>query len=99
MAQMSHGSASSRRTTRVGAADLGLRVLMCDGSLVPLGFDYVVNNNNALNDTWSRFQTPIVQYTTIDSDGYGEGNLPPAVPSFQPFFFLFELGFLTAAQS
>jgi hypothetical protein len=72
MAQMSRGSASSRQMIRVGAADLGLRVLMCDGPLVPLGFDYVVNDNNALNDTWSRFQTPIVQYTTIDSDGYGE---------------------------
>jgi hypothetical protein len=62
---------------------------MCDGSLVALGFDYVVNNNNALNDTWSRFQTPIVQYTTIDSDGYGEGNLPPAVPPFSTFSFSF----------
>ena len=91
MAQMSRGSASSRRATRVSGTDLGLRVLMRDGYLVPPDFDYVVNNNDALNDTWSRFQTPIVQHTTIDSDGYGEGNLPPAVPS-QPFFFFLNLG-------
>jgi dipeptidyl aminopeptidase len=43
-----------------------------------LGFDFVVEDNVALNATWSRFETPIVQYTTIDSDGYGEisTNLP-----------------------
>lgn len=33
-------------------------------------FNYVVNDNARLNETWSRFETPIVQHTTIDSDGY-----------------------------
>ncbi|KAI9440877.1 dipeptidyl aminopeptidase [Lactarius indigo] len=33
-------------------------------------FDFVVNDNARLNATWSRFETPIVQHTTIDSDGY-----------------------------
>jgi len=33
-------------------------------------FNYVVNNNARLNATWSRFETPIIQHTTIDSDGY-----------------------------
>jgi dipeptidyl aminopeptidase len=54
-----------------------------------LGFDYVVNNNDALNGTWSRFQTPIVQYTTIDSDGYGEGTYHPLCRLLNDFFPLF----------
>ncbi|KAH8989460.1 dipeptidyl aminopeptidase [Lactarius akahatsu] len=33
-------------------------------------FDFVVNDNARLNATWSRFETPIIQHTTIDSDGY-----------------------------
>ena len=37
-----------------------------------LDFDFVVNDNVALNATWSRFETPIVQYTTIDSEDYGK---------------------------
>jgi hypothetical protein len=37
-----------------------------------LGFDFVVNDNTALNVTWNNFETPITQYTTIESDGYGE---------------------------
>jgi hypothetical protein len=41
-----------------------------------LGFDFVVNDNARLNTTWSQFETPIYQYTTIDSDGYGEDNNP-----------------------
>jgi hypothetical protein len=41
-----------------------------------LGFDFVVNDNVRLNTTWSQFETPIYQYTTIDSDGYGENNKP-----------------------
>jgi dipeptidyl aminopeptidase len=40
-----------------------------------LGFDFVVNDNTPLNVTWSKFETPIIQYTTIESDGYGEENL------------------------
>lgn len=40
----------------------------------PLGFHYVINTNTPLNVTWSQFETPIVQHTTIDSDGYGEGS-------------------------
>ena len=35
----------------------------------------MVNDNTRLNATWNRFETPIVQHTTIDSDGYGE--VPP----------------------
>jgi len=41
-----------------------------------LDFEFVVNDNVELNATWSQFETPIVQYTTIDSDGYGKGPLP-----------------------
>ncbi|KAI0065509.1 hypothetical protein BV25DRAFT_1798631 [Artomyces pyxidatus] len=33
-------------------------------------FDYTLTDNVRLNETWSRFETPIVQYTTIESDGY-----------------------------
>ncbi|KAH9055740.1 dipeptidyl aminopeptidase [Lactarius vividus] len=33
-------------------------------------FDFVINDNARLNATWSRFETPIIQHTTIDSDGY-----------------------------
>jgi hypothetical protein len=36
-----------------------------------LGFHFVINDNSRLNATWSEFETPIYQYTTIDSDGYG----------------------------
>ena len=46
--------------------------------VVPIDFDFVVNNNTLLNATWNRFETPIVQHTTIDSDGYGE--VPPSPP-------------------
>jgi dipeptidyl aminopeptidase B len=41
-----------------------------------LGFDFVVNDNVRLNTTWNQFETPIYQYTTIDSDGYGKDNNP-----------------------
>jgi hypothetical protein len=40
-----------------------------------LGFDFVVNDNTPLNVTWSQFETPIIKYTTIESDGYGEENI------------------------
>jgi dipeptidyl aminopeptidase B len=39
-----------------------------------LGFHLVINDNSRLNATWSEFETPIYQYTTIDSDGYGKGS-------------------------
>ena len=35
----------------------------------------MVNDNALLNATWNRFETPIIQHTTIDSDGYGEAPL------------------------
>jgi dipeptidyl aminopeptidase len=40
-----------------------------------LGFDFVVNDNTPLNVTWNDFETPIIKYTTIESDGYGEEKL------------------------
>ena len=53
--------------------------------VVLIDFDFVVNNNTLLNATWNRFETPIVQHTTIDSDGYGEvPPSPPPSPSYQP---------------
>ncbi|KAI0047150.1 dipeptidyl aminopeptidase [Auriscalpium vulgare] len=33
-------------------------------------FDFILTDNAKLNETWSQFETPIVQYTTIESDGY-----------------------------
>ncbi|KAI0258657.1 dipeptidyl aminopeptidase [Gloeopeniophorella convolvens] len=33
-------------------------------------FDYVLTENARLNATWSQFETPIVQHSTIESDGY-----------------------------
>jgi hypothetical protein len=53
-----------------------------------LGFEFVVNDNVELNSTWSQFETPIVQYTTIDSDGYGEG----------PLAIFFQTWFLTSTR-
>lgn len=58
-----------------------------------LDFDFVINNNNPLNVTWSQFETPIIQYTTIDSDGYGEEH--PLIKQFpgptEQIFFRAEL--------
>ena len=51
---------------------------------VPIDFNFVVNNNDRLNATWSRFETPIIQHTTIDSDGYGAVFPPIPPPSYQP---------------
>ncbi|KAI0249668.1 dipeptidyl aminopeptidase [Lactifluus subvellereus] len=59
--------------------DAGFYMLSYDGPNVPWqrviktndsSFDFVVNDNVRLNATWSQFETPIHQYTTIDSDGY-----------------------------
>ncbi|KAH9986684.1 dipeptidyl peptidase IV N-terminal region-domain-containing protein [Russula compacta] len=58
---------------------VGFYLLSYDGPNVPwqrvirtndTSFDYVINTNTPLNVTWSQFETPIVQHTTIDSDGY-----------------------------
>jgi hypothetical protein len=57
----------------VSADERGRRVAYLPG-WDHLDFDFVVTDNTLLNDTWSRFKTPIIQYTTIESDGYGEGN-------------------------
>lgn len=42
--------------------------------LIPLllaDFHYVLTDNAGLNETWMQYQSPIVSYSTIDSDGYG----------------------------
>ncbi|KAI9510550.1 dipeptidyl aminopeptidase [Russula earlei] len=57
----------------------GFYLLSYDGPNVPwqrivktndTSFHFVVNGNAPLNITWSRFETPIVRYSTVDSDGY-----------------------------
>jgi dipeptidyl aminopeptidase/acylaminoacyl peptidase len=69
-----------------------------------LGFDFVVNDNTPLNVTWNDFETPIIKYTMIESDGYGEEKLflfsdrlarssPPPVNK-SGLFFSFKLFFV-----
>lgn len=38
----------------------------------------MLHDNAALNETWNRFEAPIIQWSTIESNGYGEyaTNLP-----------------------
>ncbi|KAH9991150.1 dipeptidyl peptidase IV N-terminal region-domain-containing protein [Russula vinacea] len=57
----------------------GFYLLSYDGPNVPwqrviktndMSFNFVVNDNTPLNVTWSRFETPIIKHTTIESDGY-----------------------------
>ena len=40
--------------------------------IIVLDFNYVLTDNTKLNDTLAEFETPIILYSTIDSDGYGE---------------------------
>lgn len=35
-------------------------------------FNYVLTDNTRLNNTIAEFETPIITYSTIDSDGYGQ---------------------------
>jgi hypothetical protein len=35
-------------------------------------FDYVLTDNSGLNTTLTEFETAIVTYSTIDSDGFGK---------------------------
>ena len=48
--------------------------------ITTLDFNYVLTDNTKLDDTLAEFETPIILYSTIDSDGYGEyptsRNLP-----------------------
>ncbi|KAF8493019.1 dipeptidyl aminopeptidase [Russula emetica] len=57
----------------------GFYLLSYDGPNVPwqrviktndTSFDFVVNDNTPLNVTWNNFETPIIKYTMIESDGY-----------------------------
>lgn len=34
-------------------------------------FDYLLTDNAWLNQTWAQYETPVVSYSTIQSDGYG----------------------------
>lgn len=36
-----------------------------------LGFDYLLTDNARLNETWRQYESPVISYSTIDSEGYG----------------------------
>ncbi|KAI0315043.1 dipeptidyl aminopeptidase [Amylostereum chailletii] len=57
----------------------GFHLLSYDGPNIPWqkvinsndsDWGYVLTNNVKLNETWNRFEMPIVQYSTIESDGH-----------------------------
>jgi len=71
MDQECHGSALLRLTTMVVSSLIIITTGMSPYACFP-DFDYILTNNSGLNTTLTEFETAIVTYSTIDSDGFGK---------------------------
>jgi hypothetical protein len=66
-----HGSELSRLATMVISFLSIITAGMSPYACVP-DFDYVLTDNSGLNTTLTEFETAIVTYSTIESDGFGK---------------------------